>query len=187
MDKIIARWNLLEHPFYKAWSAGTLPLDSLRDYAQEYGAFIRELPIAWRTQKDEHTAQEEEEHIELWAKFAESLGVSISTAERPNVRNLVMVARELFSDPVTALGALYAFEAQQPSTASSKLEGLKRYYQLPDIAYAYFEIHSSNHHEAEKILDRIEKLNPEDQERALYACETMCQALWKALDDFLTS
>ncbi|MER3558451.1 MAG: pyrroloquinoline quinone biosynthesis protein PqqC, partial [Armatimonadota bacterium] len=47
LNEIVAKWNLLNHPFYQAWSAGTLPVESLRAYAQEYGAFIRELPLGW--------------------------------------------------------------------------------------------------------------------------------------------
>ena len=68
----------------------------------------------------------------------------IGVAERPGTRQLVMTARELFTDYATALGALYAFEAQQPSTAASKLEGLERHYQLPDNARTYFEYIATN-------------------------------------------
>jgi pyrroloquinoline-quinone synthase len=38
LDVAVAKRNLLEHPFYQAWSAGTLPVDALRTYAREYGA-----------------------------------------------------------------------------------------------------------------------------------------------------
>ncbi|MEN3002518.1 MAG: iron-containing redox enzyme family protein [Armatimonadota bacterium] len=183
LDRVIAQWNLLNHPFYRAWSAGTLPVEALRDYAREYGAFIAELPAGWRVQLDMETAHEEEEHIQLWAQFAEALGVTIGTAERPAVRQLVMTARELFSEPTTALGALYAFEAQQPATAQSKLEGLTRHYSLPEGMRPYFEVHATNHHEAEKILARLNRLSPEGQARALWACEQMCRTLWDALTD----
>ncbi|GBC91834.1 PqqC-like protein [bacterium HR15] len=154
LDQVIARWNLLEHPFYQAWNGGTLPIDALRDYAREYGAFICELPAGWRIQQDEETAHEEEEHIELWAQFAISLGVTVGMPQRSAVHHLVMTARELFAEPATALGALYAFEAQQPATAQSKLEGLTRHYALPDGVRPYFEVHAANHHEAEKLLTR---------------------------------
>ncbi len=187
LDQVIARWNLLEHPFYQAWSAGVLPVPALRDYAREYGAFICELPAGWRVQNDEETAHEEEEHIELWAQFADALGVQIGMAERPAVRQLVMTARELFAEPATALGALYAFEAQQPATAQSKLEGLIRHYSLPDGVRPYFEVHAVNHHEAEKILARLNQLSPVGQARAVQACEQMCCALWNALTDLTPS
>ncbi len=182
-DTIIARWNLLNHPFYQAWSAGTLPVDALRDYAREYGAFIQELPNGWLSQHDAETAHEETEHIELWEQFAEALGTSLGEAQKPAVRALVATARQLFRDPVTALGALYAFEVQQPATAQSKLEGLDRHYDLPEGVRPYFIVHSANHHEAEKLLARLQALSPDDQARAREACQQMCQALWNALTD----
>ncbi len=183
LNAIVARWNLLNHPFYQAWSAGTLPLEALRDYAREYGAFIRELPNGWLSQHDSETAEEEMEHIALWQQFAEALGTSLGEAQKPAVRALIATARQLFCDPVTALGALYAFEAQQPATAQSKLDGLDRHYRLPEGVRPYFVVHSANHHEAEKLAERLQALAPEDQARAVAACEQMCQALWDALTD----
>ena len=47
LDNKIADYNLLNHPFYQAWSAGELPVDALRSYAREYGAFISTLPKGW--------------------------------------------------------------------------------------------------------------------------------------------
>jgi pyrroloquinoline-quinone synthase len=177
----LERWNLLNHPFYQAWSAGTLPLEALRDYAREYGAFISLMPQGWETVHDEETAHEEEEHIELWEQFASALDTRISAATIPQVQALMNTTRELFSQPATALGALYAFEAQQPPTAQSKLDGLKTHYSLPTGVQPYFEVHSHNHHEAEKLLARMEDLNPDEQAQAAQACEQMAQALWDAL------
>ena len=39
LDSKIADHNLLDHPFYQAWSTGELPLEALRSYAREYGVF----------------------------------------------------------------------------------------------------------------------------------------------------
>jgi len=36
LDARIAKYDLLCHPFYKAWSAGQLTRDDLRQYAQDY-------------------------------------------------------------------------------------------------------------------------------------------------------
>ena len=49
LDESIARWNLLESRFYQAWSAGTLPVEALRTYAAEYGAFISLIPKGWES------------------------------------------------------------------------------------------------------------------------------------------
>ena len=40
-DLAVSKRNLLEHPFYQAWSAGTLPAEALQTYACEYGAVHR--------------------------------------------------------------------------------------------------------------------------------------------------
>jgi len=62
LNEIVAERSLLNHPFYQAWSAGTLPVEDLQTYAREYGAFIEMLPRAWETLKDAETSQEEVEH-----------------------------------------------------------------------------------------------------------------------------
>ena len=181
LDSKISNYNLLHHPFYQAWSAGELPVDALKCYAREYGAFISTLPKGWETLNDAETAEEETEHIEMWADFADGLNTEVSDAQIPQVITLLETADKLFSDPITSLGALYAFEAQQPDTAKSKLTGLKTFYQLPEKVEPYFETHSHNEHEAEKILARIGALSSDSQETVVQACEQMSSALWDAL------
>ena len=66
----------------------------------------------------------------MWADFASGLNTIVAEAQIFEVKALVELTRELFSQPTTALGALYAFEAQQPATAKSKLEGLRTFYNL---------------------------------------------------------
>ena len=181
LDSKIADHNLLNHPFYQAWSAGELSLDTLRSYAREYGTFISTIPRGWEAVDDAEIAAEETEHIDLWADFATGLNTTVSEAQIPQVKSLVETANELFSERATALGALYAFEAQQPATAASKLAGLKAFYQLPETAEPYFETHAHNEHEAEILLEQIAKLPSESQALVVEACEQMSIALWNAL------
>lgn len=181
LDRTITDWNLLKHSFYQAWSDGTLPQEGLRTYAREYGAFIALIPDGWQTLADEELAQEERDHLELWEDFAEGLETSVGEAQIPQVKNLLATAQDLFATPATALGALYAFEAQQPDTAKSKLEGLKAFYNLPQTVEPYFEIHADNAHEVAKLLEQMNALPPADLNRALDACEQMSSALWDAL------
>ena len=181
LDSKISKYNLLKHPFYQAWSAGELPVEALKCYAREYGAFISTLPKGWETLNDAETVEEETEHIEMWEDFADGLDTEISDAQVPQVKTLLDTADTLFSNSETALGALYAFEAQQPETAKSKLVGLKAFYQLPEKVEPYFVTHSHNEHEAEKILERIGVLSSEAQDTAIQACEQMSTALWDAL------
>ena len=182
LDLAVSKRNLLEHPFYQAWSAGTLPIEALRTYAREYGAFIGLLPNAWETLRDSETALEEREHAELWDGFAAALDTHVSgKAELSEVKALTATAARLFSNPISAAGALYAFEVQQPATAQSKLDGLKTHYNLPSGVEPYFEIHSHNEHEAQKLSARIEAFSLGDQTRAVQACSEMAGALWVAL------
>jgi pyrroloquinoline-quinone synthase len=183
LDQRIQKWALLKHPFYQAWESGKLPLEALATYGREYGAFVNELPSGWTVLLDEETANEEREHAALWSNFAKTLNTKVSQPTLPAVEKLVAEARHFFASPDTALGALYAFEAQQPDTAKSKLDGLRKHYQLGKAAEPYFELHSKNQHEAAKLLAGISELSETEQENALNACDQMSQAMWDALTD----
>jgi len=181
LDSILEKWDLLKHPFYQAWSAGTLPADALKVYAAEYGAFINTLENGWMTMGDPETAEEEREHAELWEQFALALQAKVSAPQIAQTKELIKTSQNLFASPATTLGAMYAFEAQQPATAKSKLDGLKTHYTLPVEVEPYFEVHSSNWHESEKILSMLEHLSPEKQAQAETACAQMAESLWNAL------
>ena len=53
----------------------------------------------------------------------------------------------MFTNRPQALGALYAFEHQQPATAKSKLAGLRKHYNLAPSAEVYFDIHQDDEDE----------------------------------------
>jgi pyrroloquinoline-quinone synthase len=182
LQESIDRWSLQESPFYQAWSEGTLPLEALRTYAREYGAFVSLVPKGWESHNDTVVADEERAHIELWRRFAKALGTDISRPRAAVVEKLVSTADRLFSEKASALGALYAFEAQQPATTKSKLAGLRAHYHLPETAEAYFIIHADDDSEPKLLLERMEQLPRHDRERAVAACREMCQALREALD-----
>jgi pyrroloquinoline-quinone synthase len=181
LDSILEKWDLLKHPFYQAWSDGTLPVEALKVYASEYGAFINTLENGWETLGDQETAEEEKEHAELWEQFAIALKTEINIPQITQTKELLETSQTLFASQATTLGAMYAFEAQQPATAKSKLEGLKTHYSLPAEVEPYFEEHATNWHESEKILGALDKLSPADQEQAIAACAQMAESLWNAL------
>ncbi len=96
----IARYDLLCHPFYKAWAAGELTRGALREYARQYYHHVEAFPcylaeFALRLDEgelrravlanmcDEKGATSEygkdsvphsEPHSELWLDFAEGMG-----------------------------------------------------------------------------------------------------------------
>jgi pyrroloquinoline-quinone synthase len=162
---------------------GTLPVAALTDYAREYGAFIETIGAGWEKAGSPEIARIEEGHAELWdATFAGGLGTSVSAPHVDQVAQLVEISRELFADRVTALGGLYAFEAQQPKTAESKLKGLREHYQqLPESCGTYFAIHRDDYDEPALLAREMDSLSEADRERATAACERMCRGLYDAL------
>jgi pyrroloquinoline-quinone synthase len=44
LDECIAKYDLLCHPFYKAWSAGELTRQDLSEYAEEYYRHVEAFP-----------------------------------------------------------------------------------------------------------------------------------------------
>ena len=181
LDTAVNKWDLLANPFYQAWSAGTLSTGALQTYASEYGNFIALLPLAWQTLGDTETAEEETEHDEMWQQFTDSLQARREPAHLTESKHLVTTAQTLFAEIPTAMGALYAFEVQQPATATSKLTGLKTHYRHLGASETYFEVHTRNAHESEKLLLMIQNLSEKDQQLALAACETLSRSLWDTL------
>jgi pyrroloquinoline-quinone synthase len=191
LDAIVTRHDLNQHPFYQAWRAGTLPAAALGHYAAEYEPFIRSIELGWRTLGESGHADVEREHGELWASFRHALAEKTPEAGMlpscPETAALVDGARASFTDTASALGALYAFEAQQPSTARSKLDGLVEHYGLPESALAYFRDHADDYGERELLRARLDGLDAAGLARATAACERTCRAMWSALDGVLAA
>ncbi len=183
-DTIVRRHDLNEHPFYRAWRAGTLPTSKLVAYAAEYAPFIESIEQGWRSLGHDDHAAGEREHARLWGQFRSSLGPASEPACR-EARALVDEARRSFADPVEAVGALYAFESQQPSTTRSKLDGLREHYAAAELATKYFELHADDFGERELLRSLTAGLSASDGERAQAACERLCKAMWSALDGIL--
>ena len=89
LDGLIEKFHLLKHPFYRAWTNGTLSKESLQLYAAQYYQHVRAFPenlkqLSSRTDGplgelvEENLAEEldaSNPHPLLWRHFAESLGV----------------------------------------------------------------------------------------------------------------
>lgn len=182
-DEIISRHDLLGHPFYVEWTEGKLPVPALRDYAREYGAFIATIGQGWAAIGDSEAAQVEDEHARVWERtFAAELDAGVGATRVAEVENLVNVARELFSERTSALGALYAFEAQQPQTARTKLQGLREHYShIPAACGEYFRLHCDDYGESTLLGRKLDELDSAEQQRALEACGLMSRALYGAL------
>jgi pyrroloquinoline-quinone synthase len=178
---VFEQYNLLKHPFYLAWNDGRLTKEQMATYAGEYGSFIQLISEGWSTAGEKTIATEEEEHYILWKKFADSLDTKNMGATIDQVSELVNSVKNSFGSYAGALGALYAFEAQQPATASSKLEGLKKHYSQWQADETYFTIHQSDFQEPALLEEKIAALSKEEKLIAALACEETCGLLWNAL------
>ena len=47
LDAIVRRFDLNDHPFYTEWRAGTLPVERLAEYADEWAPFIGAVDAGW--------------------------------------------------------------------------------------------------------------------------------------------
>jgi pyrroloquinoline-quinone synthase len=206
IDGKVAERAMLSHPFYQAWTAGRLPLDTLRAYARQYFHHVEAFPQAvsavhsacpdreGRRMLAENLAEEEgleagkQDHATLWLMFACGLGESkdgVRAQElNPETRALIDTFRKLSRQSYAAgLGALYAYESQFPGVASAKIEGLvDRYGVREEETLRFFRVHESAdvEHSAvcRQLLDRL----PEDQKaEAVAAGEELAGALWNFL------
>lgn len=181
LQEIIQRYDLNTHPFYQAWRAGTLPMPKLVDYSGEYGRFVGTIATGWDTIGFPHYAQEERDHEVMWSTFKSEVGHQ-SLSNRPQTDVLVTAAERLFTVQPEAVGALYAFEAQQPNTAQSKLDGLNKHYQMSEAGKEYFVVHASDFNEVEDLKKVVAQMSEEEFARAKAACNVVCSAMWSALD-----
>jgi len=180
-SSVFEQYDLLQHPFYLAWNEGKLTKEQVAVYAGEYGSFIQLISQGWQVAGEQAIAKEEEEHYTLWKKFAESLETKNMGATIEQVNDLVSSATNNFTTYAGALGALYAFEAQQPNTASSKLKGLRKHYSQWRADETYFTIHQSDFQEPALLEEKINSLSKADKMIAAFACEETCGLLWNAL------
>ena len=180
LDLAVEAHDLNQHPFYQAWRAGTLPTETLARYAAEYGRFIGTIADGWNTLGNSEHAKEERRHAELWENgFKAALAAKNDPCAE--VDALVSEAKKNFGSRAAAIGALYAFEAQQPATAHSKLEGLREHYDVGEAGEAYFVLHANDYGEKTMLASEMQKLSDDDRAIALEACERTCVAMWNAL------
>lgn len=170
LEATIAKYDLLCHPFYKAWAAGDLTRDDLREYARQYYHQVEAFPcylaeLALRLDEgelrravlanmcDEKGAaggygKDSVPHADLWLDFAEGMGarrdmlLHLPVAE---VRDLVRYFHEVASEstPEEALAAFYVYESQVPRVAKEKERGLRELYGADDKTCGYFSLHAT--------------------------------------------
>lgn len=206
IDSKIAELSMLDHPFYRAWSEGRLPLETLRAYARQYFHHVEAFPRAvsavhsacpsrnGRRMLAHNLAEEEglepgkQDHATLWMMFATGLGES-ETAVRAQVLNAETQAlidtfgRLSRRSYASGIGALYAYEAQFPAVARAKIEGLVERFGIDDEqTLRFFAVHETADVEHSAVCrDLLDSLPEEQREEAVLAGAEIASALWSFL------
>lgn len=204
LNNLLEELHLLKHPVYQSWNEGTLTLDTLKIYAKEYYHHVAAFPryisqihsfcpdISDRQVLLENLIDEEKgenNHPELWLRFAEGLGVSRKEVkqlpELPTTKELVEGYFELVkTDYATGLGALYAYERQTPEVSKSKIDGLKKHYSVCDEkTLEFFFIHqTADEWHTEELIGLIDRLSKSEQEKVAHGAMKGARLLWSFLD-----
>jgi pyrroloquinoline-quinone synthase len=170
LDTRIAKYDLLCHPFYQAWSAGELTREDLCEYAQDYYHHVEAFPIclaelAIRLDESELRravlanmadekgmadgfGEESTPHSEMWLDFAEGMGARRDMRGHrpvPEITELIGFFHGLASEgtPEEALAAFYAYESQVPRVAKEKARGLRQMYGADERTTSYFTLHAT--------------------------------------------
>ena len=209
LEAAIAKYDLLCHPFYKAWAAGELTRDDLREYARQYYHHVEAFPqylaeLALRLDEgdlrravlanmcDENggTINRAVPHSELWLDFAEGMGARRDDVVLPiaEMSQLMQYFHHTASEstPEEALAAFYAYESQVPRVAKEKERGLREMYGADDKTCGYFTLHATAdiYHSnvwRKQLADHL-AAHPEAAQAALDAAEHTAKLLWQALD-----
>ena len=204
LNTLLEELHLLKHPFYQSWNEGSLTLDTLKIYAKEYYHHVAAFPryisqihslcpdISDRQVLLENLIDEEKgenNHPELWLRFAEGLGVSRKeTKQLPELNTTKELVEGYFelvrTDYATGLGALYAYERQTPQVSKSKIDGLKKHYSVCDEkTLEFFSVHQkADEWHTEELTGLIGRLSESDQEKVAHGAMKGARLLWSFLD-----
>jgi pyrroloquinoline-quinone synthase len=204
LDEAVGEHDLLQHPFYKAWTAGTLTPDDLAFYSTQYWRQVESFPgylqsLASRLPEgDGRTIVEanlsdevDDDHAGMWLSFAGSLGVPADDVRSAEIELETNACVGTFSEamatksPAFALGMLYGYESQTPAVAKTKVEGLRRHYGIAGKGAAYFELHGELDVEHSDELARAMATTITDEEsqaEAVDGARAGAAAIWGLLD-----
>jgi pyrroloquinoline-quinone synthase len=186
LDGATADKRLLEHPFYRAWAAGTLTQDDLAFYSTQYWRQVEAFPgylESLSERMDDGTARKsieenladerDDDHPGLWVRFAEALGKQRAALDAAKVESETAACVDAFATATKessvpfALGMLYAYESQTPEVAETKVKGLKDFYGVTGPAAEYFQLHGELDIEhSSELAAAIDEVATTDAQRA---------------------
>jgi pyrroloquinoline quinone (PQQ) biosynthesis protein C len=193
---------LLTHPFYRRWEAGELETGELAAYAVHYRAFEAALPAVLTAVASELRADGADEaaalvegnladelgrpeaHLALFDRFADAMGPADATHPGPAAQALVGTYFDLVAEgPVAALAGLAAYETQASAIASSKADGLRRWYGTPPEGTEFWDVHAQIDAEHGEWAVAAMELLGADAEVVAGAARRGADAWWALLDE----
>jgi pyrroloquinoline-quinone synthase len=191
LAEVQVRGDVLQHPFYRRWSAGELRRAELSRYAGEYRHAVvaladaslsaaRAADPADRALLEAHAA-EEVEHVELWDRFGACVGADLSldpTPETVHCAQTWAAERPLLE----SLVALYAIEAAQPAISQTKREGLRAFYGISETSYFDVHVERDLEHSRDGRAMIEARLDGADHDHLLTVAEEVLSANWTLLD-----
>ena len=202
----LSPYHLLKHPFYQMWMEGTLPKESLKNYASQYYHHVSAFPryisalhslcedqidrkVLLENLNDEEGAQGEP-HPDLWMYFAEGLGLKTEEVKQAlPCESIQKLIHTFFShcrkSYPKGLSALYSYEYQVPEVAETKIQGLKQHYGIKDKkTLLFFLVHKEADVVHREVIEKLlEKMPKKEQEQALGSALDIAKALWSFLTE----
>ena len=207
IDNLIEKHHLLNHSFYKAWNAGELPKETIREYAAQYFQHVSLFPrylsaihsncddIRTRQLLLENLNEEDqgkENHPELWMRFAEGMGNTRKnvneTVPIKETEELVKIFKKLSKSEKYHIGlaALYCYESMQPEISETKKDGLQKFYNINDEdTLKFFTVHMHADKWHRKVVRNIIKRVADSKSKQDEITKSVKSTLG-ALNNFLT-
>ncbi len=207
IDEMIKENHLLNHSFYKAWNAGELSKDTIREYAAQYFQHVSLFPrylsaihsncneIKTRQLLLENLNEEEkgnDNHPELWMRFAEGMGNTRENVKETipikETKELVKTFMKLSKSEKYHIGlaSLYCYESMQPEISETKKDGLQKFYNISDEdTLKFFTVHMHADKWHRKVVRNIIKKVANSKSKQNEITNSVEHALG-ALNNFLT-
>ncbi|MEM4310811.1 MAG: iron-containing redox enzyme family protein [Nitrososphaerales archaeon] len=196
LDEEISKRSLLKHPFYQSWREGKLTLEALRGYAKEYFQLVKTIPriveriIEFSPLSKEKMLlhlKEEKEHIELWLRFAEALGISrkelLNYDGLDEIKETLNRLYHLSLNFYDATALMYSLEAELPKISKIKADSLERFYGMKEKEIKYFRIHEVVDIRHAELWRRILNNSPlKERDLLLKVCKNSLKAQNQILD-----
>jgi len=155
-DTAVSPRRLLDHPYYRAWEAGSLTRSDLAAYAGQYrhleACLADVLAQTVRATADPDARRFVESnladelgprpHLDLFDDFAAGVGAGRDVPSDATARLVGLYREAAANGPVATLAVVGAYESQAAEIAEVKAASLRATYGLGDEVVAFWDVHA---------------------------------------------